>query len=229
MEQENETIDLREIFYLLWHNAVLIGCITVLCAVIGFCVVKFAVVPQYQADSTLIVNTRQDISANVTNDQLNSAKQLVDIYSIIIKSDTVIEQAIQTLNLDMNYEDLNKLVSVTAVDATQVMRISVKHADQAFALKVLREIVKIVPDTIKEKVEVGSVKVVSEPRLQDGPVSPNKAQFTVIAAMLGFVSCVGFIFIKEMLNNNYHNDGDIQKHLGLPLLGIIPELSQESK
>lgn len=229
MEQENETIDLREVFYLLWHNVILIAFVTVLCAAVGFCIVKFAVTPQYQADSTLIVNTRQDVTANVTNDQLSSAKQLVNIYNIIVKSDTVLEQVIQTLKLDMSYEDLNALVAVTAVDATQVMQVSVKHADQAFAIKVLQEIVKIVPDIIKEKVEVGSVKVVSEPRLRDGPVYPNKMSFTAIAALLGFVACVGFLFIKEMLNNNYHNDNDIQKNLGLPLLGVIPELSQENK
>ena len=38
---------------------------------------------------------------------------------------------------------------------------------------------------------------------------------TAIAGLLGLVASVGFIFLKEMLNNTFKTDDDIQKHLGL--------------
>ena len=47
----------------------------------------------------MIVNTRQDVNANVTSDQINSATKLVSTYSIIIKSDTVLQQVINDLGL----------------------------------------------------------------------------------------------------------------------------------
>ena len=45
----------------------------------------------------MIVNTRQDTTSNVTSDQINSATKLVSTYSIIIKSDTVLQQVIDNL------------------------------------------------------------------------------------------------------------------------------------
>ncbi len=46
--------------------------------VIGFLISSFVLTPVYEASATMIVNTRQDQSSNVTNDQLLSAKNLVD-------------------------------------------------------------------------------------------------------------------------------------------------------
>ena len=229
MEQEYETIDLREIFFLLRHNALVIILSAVVCAAIGFAWAAFAIAPVYQADASMIVNTRQDQSSNVTNDQLNSAKQLVAVYSIIVKSDTVLSQVIGNLGLNMDYETLNGMVSVQALDATSVMQISVKNTDPKLATKISQEIVKLAPDIIRDKVEAGSVKVISEPRLRESPVYPSKKTFTAVAGLLGFVLSVGVVFLKEMLNNTFKNDADIQKHLGIPVLGVIPEIRQEGK
>lgn len=52
----------------------------------------------------MIVNTRQDTTSNVTSDQINSATKLVSTYSIIIKSDTVLQQVIDNLGLSLTYE-----------------------------------------------------------------------------------------------------------------------------
>ena len=102
---------------------------TVLAAAAGFAVSKFLMTPQYQASALMIVNTRQDTTANVTSDQLNSASKLVSTYSIIVKSDTVLNQVIANLGLNMSYETLAGKVGVAAVDDTQVMEITVTDAN----------------------------------------------------------------------------------------------------
>ena len=60
----------------------------------------------------MIVNTRQDTTSNVTSDQINSATKLVSTYSIIIKSDTVLQQVIDNLGLSLTYEKLAERVTV---------------------------------------------------------------------------------------------------------------------
>ena len=69
----------------------------------GFGVSKFLMTPKYQASALMIVNTRQDTTSNVTSDQINSATKLVSTYSIIIKSDTVLQQVINNLGLSLTY------------------------------------------------------------------------------------------------------------------------------
>lgn len=227
MEQEYETIDLREILYLLKNNLLPIVASTVVCALLGLIVTLFLITPKYEASATMIVNSRQEQTANLTNDMITTAKNLVATYSIIVKSDTVLDTVIDQLGLDMDYEGLNKQVTVSAVDSTQVMKISVQDANPAQAKAIVQAITQVAPSIIQDKVEAGSVKVISDARVGDKPVSPNKKMNTAIAGLLGLVLSVGIIFLKEMLNNTFKNDDDIQKHLGFTVLGVIPHVDME--
>ena len=126
----------------------------------------------------MIVNTRQDITSNVTSDQINSATKLVSTYSIIIKSDTVLQQVIDNLGLSLTYEKLAERVTVSAVDDTQVMKVTVKSDNPEWARQVCEQITVVSPDVILESVEAGSVKVISNAAINPAPVSPNVGRNT---------------------------------------------------
>ncbi len=229
MEQEYETIDLREIIFLLRNNAISIVASALVCALLGFLVTTFLITPQYEASATMIVNSQQNQSAaNITNDMITTAKNLVTTYGIVVKSDTVLQQVIDQLNLDMTYEELQSKVAISAVDSTQVMRIAVQDANPAQAKAIVGKIVEIAPEIVRAAVEAGSVKVISDARVGDEPVSPNKMMNTAIAGLLGLALSVGAIFVKEMLNNTFKNDDDIQRHLGFTVLGVIPYVDMEA-
>ncbi|MBU3806433.1 MAG: capsular biosynthesis protein [Candidatus Fournierella pullistercoris] len=229
MEQEYETIDLREIIFLLRNNAISIVASALVCALLGFLVTTFLITPQYEASATMIVNSQQNQSAtNITNDMITTAKNLVTTYGIVVKSDTVLQQVIDQLNLDMTYEELQSKVAISAVDSTQVMRIAVQDANPAQAKAIVGKIVEIAPEIVRDAVEAGSVKVISDARVGDEPVSPNKMMNTAIAGLLGLALSVGAIFAKEMLNNTFKNDDDIQRHLGFTVLGVIPYVDMEA-
>ena len=148
--------------------------------------------PKYDSSALMIVNTRQDVNANVTSDQINSATKLVSTYSIIIKSDTVLQQVIDNLGLNLTYAQLNKRVTVAAVDDTQVMKITVQSDSPEWARQVCEQIITVAR-MIKEAVEAGSVKVISNPSLATEPVSPNIKKNTMLAAAVGFVLVIGII------------------------------------
>ena len=224
IENDDEvTIDLGELFRMLWHNAIWIVLCTVAAAAIGFCVTEFAMVPQYQSAALMIVNTRQDVNANVTNDQITSATKLVDTYSIIVKSDTVLQQVIDELGLNLNYKQLNEKVTVEAVNSTQVMRVSVQDANPEMAQLMCQKITEVAPAVIQDAVEAGSVKVISQASMPVEPVSPSVVKNTAIGGLLGLVLCVGVLVVRMLLNNKINTEADVQKYLDLPVLGVIPK------
>lgn len=226
IEQDDE-IDLLELFSILKAHIVLIIVVTVIAAVAGFMVTEYAITPQYEASVNMIVNTRTDVTATVSNDSINSAKSLVSTYAIIIKSNTVLNQVIANLKLqDMNYDTLAAKVSVEAIDDTQVMKVAVKDPDPELARKIVKEIAKISPEEIVDSVEAGSCKVVSQVRVPADPVSPSLKKNVVIAAAAGFVLVVAIVLLKNFLANYIVDDDDIQKYLGLPVLGVIPEIEE---
>ena len=227
--EENEVIDLVEILYAIRQHLLEVILATVVAAIIGFAASKFLMTPQYSSSAMMIVNTRQDVTSNVTSDQINSATKLVATYSIIIKSDTVLQQVIENLGLGMTYSELNSRVSVQAVDDTQVMKITVNSASPEWAQTVCDEILAVSPDIIKEAVEAGSVKVISKASLNLNPISPNIKKNTALGAMVGLVLALGIIVLQVLLDNKINTEEDVTKYLDMTVLGVIPQYDQGGK
>ena len=224
MENEGyETIDLLEVLNAVRQHLLAVILTTVILAGVGFGVSKFLITPQYEASALMIVNTRQDTTSNVTSDQINSATKLVSTYSIIIKSDTVLQQVIDNLGLSLTYEKLAERVTVSAVDDTQVMKVTVKSDNPEWARQVCEQITQISPDVILEAVEAGSVKVISNASISPEPVSPNVSRNTALGAVAGLVISVGIVFLMVLLDNKIHTEDDIAKDLDLAVVGVIPE------
>lgn len=224
MENEGyETIDLLEVLNAVRQHLLAVILTTVILAGVGFGVSKFLITPQYEASALMIVNTRQDTTSNVTSDQINSATKLVSTYSIIIKSDTVLQQVIDNLGLSLTYEKLAERVTVSAVDDTQVMKVTVKSDNPEWARQVCEQITVVSPDVILESVEAGSVKVISSAAVNPTPVSPNVGRNTMLGGVLGLVISVGIILLAVLLDNKIHTEDDIAKYLDLAVVGVIPE------
>lgn len=218
-----ETIDLLEVLNAVRQHILAIILTTLVLAAAGFGVSKFLMTPMYQASALMIVNTRQDITSNVTSDQINSATKLVSTYSIILKSDTVLNQVIENLGLNMDYQQLANRVTVSAVDDTQVMKVTVTSDNPEWARQVCEQITQISPDVILEAVEAGSVKVISKASISPEPVSPNVSRNTALGAVAGLVISVGIVFLMVLLDNKINNEEDVSKYLDLTVVGVIPE------
>ena len=219
MENEGyETIDLLEVLNAVRQHLLAVILATVILAAAGFGISKFLITPQYEASALMIVNTRQDITSNVTSDQINSATKLVSTYSIIIKSDTVLQQVIDNLGLSLTYQQL-----ASRVDDTQVMKVTVKSDNPEWARQVCEQITVVSPDVILESVEAGSVKVISSAAVNPTPVSPNVGRNTMLGGVLGLVISVGIILLAVLLDNKIHTEDDIAKYLDLAVVGVIPE------
>lgn len=221
--EEFETIDLLEVLNAVRRHLLAVILCTVILAGVGFGVSKFMITPQYQASALMIVNTRQDTSASVTSDQINSATKLVSTYSIIIKSDTVLQQVINNLGLSLNYSQLAGRVSVDAVDNTQVMKVTVTSDNPEWARQVCEQITIVSPDVILESVEAGSVKVISGASVNPTPVSPNVSRNTALGGVAGLVISLGIIFLSVLLDNKINTEEDVTKYLDLTVVGVIPE------
>ena len=231
--QDTITIDLRDLFLLLKKHLLAIVAAGVIFAAVGGLWTKFLITPQYEAYATLIVNSREDQTAGqtyITNDQITSATKLVETYSVILTSDTVLDKTIADLGLDMTYQQLAKKVSISSVNDTQVMKITVQDADPQLAEAITASIVSQAPEMIIQTVKAGSVEVISQAKAGQEPVSPSLKKNVAIAGVLGLVLCYAFFFVKYLLNNRFMTESDITNRLGLTVLGVIPSVEiQERK
>jgi capsular polysaccharide biosynthesis protein len=218
-------IDLLQLFYVLWKNIILIVAVTVVFADLGFAYSTFLMTPIYSASAELVVNNKSANSENrenVSSADLTASSNLVETYSVILKSHTLLGTVIDDLGLEDTYEQLSRNITVADVNDTPVMRITVRDPDPDQAMRIVAKIVDIAPGVIIDKVEAGSVKVVDEPYTTRKPVSPNVQKYTLAAAMLGFILVCGLLILQELLNNTFKSEQDITRILDLPVLAVVP-------
>lgn len=229
-EQQGEReIDLRFIFDIIKKNIIPLVLVTVIAGAASFFGSMVFIQKQYEADAMLIVNNKRSDTTAVGSAEIIAAQNLAEVYSIIIKSDTVLQQVIDDLKLSMTYEQLKKSITVSTIDKTQVISIKMRSTDPEFAKEIIADVVKVAPPVIKEKVDAGSVNVISEARVSNNgnAVSPSLSKNAMFGALIGLVVTLAIVFIKAFFRNTLKTENDITNTLGIPLLGIIPEIDEK--
>ena len=229
MEQEYITIDLREILSLLRKNLLALILSGLGGALVALLVSLFLLSPRYEASATLVVNTRDEQATVVTYDQINSARQLVATYAVILTNDALMSEVISEFSLPDTVESLKNRISASPVEDTQVMRLTVQDENPQVALAVVTKIMQRAPEILISTVKAGSVETVSPPRVDPAPVFPRTRLNIVLGAGAAFVLCLGAIFIRRALSNTFITSEDIDRYLSLPTLGVIPTIRLEEE
>ena len=226
-----ETIDLREYFFILKKKMWLIGLSAIICGLISGLVSFFVLKPVYEANTSLIVNkeVEDETTQMATTDDLNYVQKLAITYGEIIKSRTVITSTIEKLKLDTTYEELVGAVSVSNVADTQIIKISVQDNNPVIAAKICNTIPQIFTKELQRTVEVSGVKVIDKAIVPQNPIKPNKTMNIAIAMVLGVMASVFIIFLIEALDNKIKKPEDIQESIGIPVLGTVYEYETNNK
>lgn len=220
-------INLQELIGNLLDHWIWIAVTTIIVAVLGLFMTKMLVTPQYAANVNMIVNARKESTGIVTNDNILSSKNLISTYAVILKSNIILEEVIEELQLEETCGSLAGRISVAPIDSTQVMRVTVTYPDPDVAYQILEKLTEISPPVIVDAIEAGSCKVISNVTVGKSPVTPSVKRNVILAAFAGMLLSSAFFVIRYLLANYIVDDQDVTKYLGLPTLAIIPEVEEE--
>lgn len=227
-EPAEDYIDLGEIFNTLVRRIGIILLAAVVFGLGGFLYAAFLATPLYNAEAMMIVNSGEHYSEYVSTDQLRSAASLVNTYSVIVTSDTVMDDVVKNLKMEDTFKDEVDKITVTAVNDTQIMRITVTASSPETALKVCSEITRVAPPVILDVVEAGSVKMVSKASVEPRPVTASAKKVTALAGAAGFLLAAAVIVIITIMDNKVKNENDI-RNANLALIGVVPSYDLEGK
>ena len=60
-------------------------------------------------------------------------------------------------------------------------------------------------------------------------MSPSYKKNVLIGVLIGIVITSAIVIVMYLLDDKIHTGEDIEKYLGLSVLGVIPEVSNEKK
>lgn len=225
-----EEISIQEIFYILKKRSILILSLTAITMIIVGIISYFVITPTYEATSQILVNQLGKESNLYDSNEVETNVQLIKTYKIMIKSSTVLEKVKDELNSDYSVDELDKKISVTSEEDSQIMTITVDDESINSAVKIANKTAEVFQKEIADIMNVNNVTIITEAKVKghETPVKPNRVMNLAIAMVVGLMSGVGLAFLLAFLDHTLKTEEDIETRLNLPVIGVISKLSKRT-
>ena len=221
-----EELDLKELFNIFWSKKVHIILILLIFIALGVIYTVGFTTPKYTSSTTLLLAGSESSGGETTNSitttdiTLNS--KLVSTYSVLVRSKDVLSQVISNLGMDISWESLRNNVSVSSVEDTEVIEISVTTNNAKNSADIANEIAKVFTNKVAEIYNINNVHVVDEAEPENTPSNINHERDVIIFAFIGLVVAVIYVLVANMLDTTIKTAEDIEKEFKLPVLASIP-------
>jgi capsular polysaccharide biosynthesis protein len=226
-EKENEIrfADLWSVFKRCWILALILA---VLAGAGSFAVFHLTHTDAYTATSTIWAlgsNANASTSGGKTStSDVSIGTYLINDYKELILTDSVLEEAIVKVGSDMSLKDLKQNVKVTNNAETRVMYVAVTAGDKTEAKELANAISDVFCARINDKSDEGKTLVsvwdhAKEPTAISNPVS---LLLVVLIALVAAIGVYAVFLVLHLMDDKIHDAGDVERYLGVNLLGVIP-------
>jgi capsular polysaccharide biosynthesis protein len=224
-----ETISLRELFYTLRKRIWMIISIAVVATVASGIISFYVLTPIYSSSTQLLVNQEKSDQPMYNIGEIQTNLQLINTYNVIIKSPAILDLVAKELDIDVTSEQLNEKITVGSEKDSQVLSISVQDADPQMATDIANTTAKVFQNEIVKIMNVDNVSILAQAKTKENPspIKPQPVLNMAIALVVGLMAGVGLTFLLEYMDNTIKNEMDVEKVLGLPVLGAIHTMSEK--
>ena len=221
-----EEIDLKKLFDFIKNRLGILIMITVGICLIGCIYGLFIQKPMYSSYTTVVLGGSENSTSTISQSDLTLAKNLVDTYAEIVKSRRVLDQVIKELNLDISYESLHNKVTVTALNNTEIIKISVSDEDAIMAKNIANVTAKYFTDEVEDLYNLNNVNILDEATKSEKPYNINVMKQVIIYFMIGFVIGAGILFVIFYFDRTIKSVEQIEQKIKLPILGSVQAINK---
>ena len=223
---EKDAISLKAVFSLLakhWWIILLAG---VLCAAILIVCTALFVDIKYQASVMMYINTSIGQTSIKLND-LSTARDLVATYCVILSSRDTLEQVKALKGLPYSCEQLNAMISASAVNNTEIFRVSVTSHNPEEARVIANTVASVLESEIPSTIKGSSVEIIENAVRPTRPVSRGFAKKGTIGFIAGIVLAACAVLVLDHLYDTVKNEDWLKDYYGedIPVLASIPDLN----
>ena len=223
---DNASIEIDVLYLLrkLWSRKFFIIFIALVVGTVALLGSVFLIKPKYTSTTRIYVVSRT--ADSITNQDLQAGSYLVKDYQEVITSNEVLSSVIDKEKLSLTPNELSSMISVTIPTDTRVISISVEDDNAQEATTIANTVREVAAKKIKAVTKVDDVTTLEAAEVPKEPSSPNIKRNTLIGVIAGGGLAVISIIILEVLDDRVRRPEDIEDVLGLPLLGIVPDIDK---
>lgn len=178
----------------------------------------------YESTTTLYVEPQVN-SSIVDYEGILTNSKMIKTYKQIIKSRKIVNKVIDNLKLDITYDKLIDMMTISAVSDTEMLSINIKSEYYQQATIIANELANVFIDQMKIDMGIENI-VVIDPAIDNlTPVEPNMMKLSLLGLLAGIMFGCAFAFILETMDNKVKNHDDVKKYLKIKTIGMIPNYS----
>ncbi|WP_439033499.1 Wzz/FepE/Etk N-terminal domain-containing protein [Bacillus paranthracis] len=225
-----ETINLKDLFHILRKRLAMILIITLGAAIVSAIISFFFMTPTYQTSTQILVNQKKQEGAAIQAGEVQTNIQLTNTYKVIIKSPVILEQVSEKLGLKVTPQALAGKVNVANEKDSQVIAVTVEDKNPKLARDIANTTAEVFKNEVAKLMNVDNVTILSKAEVAENqsPIKPRPMLNVAIAFVVGLMASVGLAFLLEYLDNTVKKEEDIESLLGLPVLGVVARMEEDT-
>ncbi len=225
--EEEKEIDLLDFIFIFIRRWKVITLLMIPTVILGFLFASTR--PSlYKADTTLIVSSGMQ-SVGLDNSDVMLNQKLVVTYSEIAKSRDILRRVINKYDLQESSEVLAKKISVSVVKDTELIKLSYICYDPKLAEAVTNELAEEFIKKVGQVMRVRNVNIVERAVQPSHPLPKKRGIILITSVIFGIMFGMGGAFLVELLYKKLRKSSEIEKILGVQMLGMIPEIEIAEK
>lgn len=182
--------------------------------------------PVFESGTTLyIANRIQDTQLPIAYNDILVSQQFVRDYRELIKSRSVTSTVIEELKLEhVTSDTLVPRISVNSKNDTRIIEIKVQDGDPKRAQQITDKLSSVFIARVAELMKVENIGIVDKAQLPYKPVKPRPVIIILTSVFTSILLAFGIAILTEYLDDTIKTSEDVEKQLGLSVLGTIPAL-----
>ena len=215
-------IDLMEIWRVFKKHIVSVIVSMVVCGVAAFAVSSILIAPKYQSKATIFF-TPKVVENIVDYNSINSNQKLVNnVVNLMVQDNLMIEVA-DELNFE-SAQALKDCIKVTNIPDTELVEVSATTKDPNLSRRTVSTLISKFIKDMEKTLNVSNIEIVSSPKVNENPVSPNIMKNTVLGLLLGFVLACARIVLIVLTDKAIKNKAEAERFFGYPVYVELPNL-----
>lgn len=194
-----EEIDLKEMIGYFWQKKFIIILVVLLSAILTGVGMKFLIKPLYEVKTNIILTENKFENEA----EVEAYTRMVDRYSVIFKSKSVIDLVIKNLKLEINAEEYEEFVeNIEVVSGSYSIFVIVTNTDADKAAQIANEITKISLEKINNIYGDNKIQILDYAIAEEIPINDNLLENIIKISLISGVLIIGYLFIAYMFWDN---------------------------
>ncbi len=235
MKKRVNSIDLGKLMMYVLKRLWLVVICAELCFGLAYYQTAFRTNDTFTASGTMYVNNGNPSLENYqyTNaSDLNTARQLIDTYLIVVKSDKVMGTVVQ--ELAKTYPDISSALiagslSMTSVSETGVAAVRSRTSNPQLSADIVNTVLEVAPEEIIRVVNAGNIEIIDYATVPVFPDGRNSMRSGMTGGMFGAVMAIGILTFLFLLNRRVTSAGELMENYTPPVLASIQRTQKDKE